>query len=231
MIVGYYVITHKVTKEFYIGSSNHVERRLWRHRNELERGVHVNRRLQQAFTHWDDFYVYVMETHDLEEAREEEQSLLDWHLGTPWCCNASASSTNGLAGVRGIVSRETRIHNLRKAIEQNRGRPLSDSHRAKIGDGNRGKVRTDELREHFSKVHSGRAHTDEAKRKISEGNIGKTRTDEHKRIISAVKSRPVSIEGVIYPSLKTASKAMNISDVTMRKRLNDGVNYPTWVYL
>jgi group I intron endonuclease len=229
--IGYYRITHRPTGYFYVGSSQNVSRRIQRHRAELEQGIHVNKNLQQIFTNWNDFSVETFPTETLDEARAGEQRLLDRHIGAVGCCNVSTSATNGFAGVRPYVPKETRIKNLEKATEARRGAALSEEHKSKLSHAHTGKVLSNEHRAALSKAKTGSSLSDSHREAIRQGNLGKTRTDEFKRGVGELKSRKVSINGVIYPSLKAASSAVGFSDVTVRKRLNDNVNYVEWFYL
>jgi group I intron endonuclease len=54
--------------------------------------------------------------------------------------------------------------------------------------------------------------------------------DSTKAKISALQSMKCSIDGVIYNSLISASKELNISDTTVGRRLKSD-KYPTWIYL
>lgn len=230
--IGYYTITHRPTGRFYIGSSGNLTRRIWRHRTELASGMHTNRKLQEIYTCWDDFEVMTSEVNTLEEARQLEQQLLDRYVGTALCCNSSMSATNPFDVFERIwPSREICIANLEKANEARRGKPLTDEHKARLSASHKGKVLSTEHRAALSKAKTGSTISSSHREALRQANVGKTITDEHKRIISELKSRKVSIDGVIYPSLKVASAAVGFSDVTVRKRLNDHVNYKDWFYL
>lgn len=228
--IGYYRLTHRPTGKFYVGSSGDLDRRMWRHRTELSSGTHPNRNLQDVYTNWDDFEISITYTTTLEEARHEEQQLINRFVGTPLCCNVSISSVNGIAGVRPFVPKETRIKNLEKANEARRGVPLSDEHRRNLSVSHSGKVLSEEHKAKLSSAKLGTALTDQHREAIRQGNLGKTRSEEHKRLIGESKSRKVSIDGVVYPSLKSAASAVSLSDVTVRKRLNDP-SFESWFYV
>ncbi len=49
LISGIYEIVNTGTADRYVGSSCHMRKRLWDHRNLLRKGVHENRRLQEAW--------------------------------------------------------------------------------------------------------------------------------------------------------------------------------------
>lgn len=230
--IGYYTITHRPTGRFYIGSSGNLTRRIWRHRTELASGMHTNRKLQEIYTCWDDFEVMTSEVNTLEEARQLEQQLLDRYVGTALCCNSSMSATNPFDVFERIgPSREICIANLEKANEARRGKPLSSEHKARLSESKKGKVLSDQHKAALSLAKIGRVLDDSHRRAISEGNKGKTISDSHKKLIGELKSKQVSINGVVYPSLKTAAMSVGLSDVTVRKRLNDPVNYSSWFYL
>ena len=93
----------------------------------------------------------------------------------------------------------------------------------------------------------GKHHTPEAIEKIkqkramqvmSETHINALKTsrlgvkvsDETKAKISALQSMKCSIDGVLYNSLISASRAIGLSDTTIGRRLKSD-KYPTWVYV
>ena len=49
MTSGIYKITHVASGKFYIGSAVNVEKRVTNHKHELRKGVHHNKRLQNAW--------------------------------------------------------------------------------------------------------------------------------------------------------------------------------------
>jgi group I intron endonuclease len=48
-VSGIYQILNTETGECYLGSSVYVKKRLWDHKQQLEKGIHENRKLQAAF--------------------------------------------------------------------------------------------------------------------------------------------------------------------------------------
>lgn len=76
---GLYLIKHSASGKTYVGSTANVRERMTNHRNELKRGVHGNRELQQAFQSNADLLVEVIPTRTKEEAVVKEQELLDRH--------------------------------------------------------------------------------------------------------------------------------------------------------
>lgn len=96
---GYYILTHLPSGQFYVGSTANLDSRVYDHKFNLNRGTHCNRRLQSAFTSWDDVQVDTFPTESIESARYEEQLLLDRHHGSELCCNISNSATVAFGGV------------------------------------------------------------------------------------------------------------------------------------
>lgn len=144
--------------------------------------------------------------------------------------------------------------------KQNMSKAASDRYKIKSNHPFYGKKRifTDEWKSNLSKSMQGtrfginnnfygKHHTQEAVEKIkakralqvmSESHINALKnsrlgvkvSDETKAKISALQSMKCSIDGVIYNSLISASKQLNISDTTVGRRLKSD-KYPTWMYL
>ena len=100
------------------------------------------------------------------------------------------------------------------------------------------------MRSKITKRFDGHKHSEESKKKMSESRTGKKRSKETRQKISkslkgnpklsATVSRrnkkPLEIDGIKYNSLDDASKALNISTPTIRKRANSD-NYPNYKFL
>lgn len=77
-----------------------------------------------------------------------------------------------------------------------------------------------------------KSHSEETKRKISIGNLGKKYSAEARAKIAEARKRKVSIDGVEYPSLQAAAKAIAISYEAMKYRITRGKeNYPNYKYV
>lgn len=57
-ISGIYVILNNINQKRYIGSSLNIKNRLSRHKKELERGVHCNKHLQNAYEKYKTNFVF-----------------------------------------------------------------------------------------------------------------------------------------------------------------------------
>lgn len=228
---GYYILTHIPSGMFYVGSTVNLDKRLRRHRSELLKGFHANKKLQEVYTDWLDIKIETYPTKSFDEAREKEQELLDRYIGTRFCCNVSANSLNPMDGLRPFIPRETRVKNLEKALDVIRGRPLSDSHKENLSKSKRGRALTEEHKAALSRSKTGKTLSEAHRLAISVGNKGNQISEEHRKLISDIKSKKISIDGTVYKSLRSAVSEIGLSDVTIRKRLKDDVNFPTWFYV
>ena len=57
---GVYMIENRINKKVYIGSSSDIEQRLRTHRNQLRKGTHKNKALQEDFNNHHTFRVHVL---------------------------------------------------------------------------------------------------------------------------------------------------------------------------
>jgi group I intron endonuclease len=77
--IGIYKITNKKNGKFYIGSSKHIDRRWWEHKNDLNKNQHTNLKLQHAWNYYgpDCFELVILENVDESKLLEREQFYLD----------------------------------------------------------------------------------------------------------------------------------------------------------
>jgi group I intron endonuclease len=78
-MIGIYRILNKINGNCYYGSSNNVEKRWLRHKNELNKGKHINIILQRAWDKYgdDNFIFELVESCDETLLLEVEQKYLD----------------------------------------------------------------------------------------------------------------------------------------------------------
>lgn len=136
------------------------------------------------------------------------------------------------------------LRNMTDGGEGSSGRVATKSQREKQSKSMMGKISwnkgispSDETLVKMSQVQLGKKHgpaTQERKDKISQALTGKTRTSEHCANLSkshiglpSYTEKSVIIDNIKYRSIKIASKALGISDVTLRKRLGSE-KYPNY---
>lgn len=76
----------------------------------------------------------------------------------------------------------------------------------------------------------GKTWTDEQRKNLSDSLKGKLHTQEHKDKIGASLSKRISIDGIIYKSIRFAAKELHIRNSTIIERLKS-IDYPLWVVL
>lgn len=91
----------EVGPEFYIGSTTRLGARRSDHRLKLERGIHPNTRLQEAWNVFGEFELFLIEEipptllgseDHVRRLKAREQIELDALFGTRGCCNRSSSA-------------------------------------------------------------------------------------------------------------------------------------------
>lgn len=78
-ISGVYIITNSINGKRYIGSSNNIRKRLWKHRSLLRHDKHENPHLQNAWNKYgeDNFVYSILEECDVSILLEREQYYID----------------------------------------------------------------------------------------------------------------------------------------------------------
>jgi group I intron endonuclease len=177
---GIYRIVNKQNGKFYVGSSCDIRDRFYNHKSQLNRNIHDNPHLQNAWNKYGESnfdFVVIRECKDGDLILEEQKEL-DVHFGRDYCYNISPSADVAMRGI-----------------------PRSDEVKLKCSLAQRGKSRwTEEQRKQMSIDRKGRKHKPEtiAKflnrkssyeniRKAQLFNVGRCYSEEHKHNISVGK--------------------------------------------
>lgn len=99
-VCGLYVITHKPTGKFYIGSSSDIYGRVSHHKWALRNNRNNSTRLQEAFNSNPDVSLLDILIHPCksrEEAYDMEQKRVDMHWGNPDCLNTCKDVRNPIS--------------------------------------------------------------------------------------------------------------------------------------
>jgi len=164
---GVYCITHIDSGKRYIGSAKIIQRRFLDHKENLRKGTHKNKKLQNAWNKYGEgsFLFHILDyCEDLDELVACEQQWMD-SLHPFYNINTKASSSIGV-----VRSEETR----KKISNAKRGLTLSPEHKAKISAGGRGRVQSEGTRSKISAKMMGNQRTkgqkrsDTTKQKMSE---------------------------------------------------------------
>lgn len=127
-----YVVTHRPTGQFYVGSTSDADRRIGAHLRNLNRGKHPNKNLQSTFTSVDDYDIQVTPALSVDAARDLEQALLDERLADPLCCNSAPGARTPWKG------------------------GLPEEHKQAVRDANTGLRRSPETIQRMSEAHTGK---------------------------------------------------------------------------
>lgn len=84
-----YAYHNPETGQLYVGSTGHEQRRKSSHLSSLRKGIHPNRRFQNAYDRNPNFEYVAFETGDRDEAFDFEQSVLDEQGRNPLLLNLS----------------------------------------------------------------------------------------------------------------------------------------------
>lgn len=133
-LTGIYLITNTITGAIYVGSaSKSLRDRLNMHRTYLNRGVHVNRYLQNAWNKYGEsaFAFTVAEfVDDLNKILEREQVWIDLYyaLGEKYCYNLQPTAGSSRGAKRSAESRRKTSEALSKPETRKK---LSRAHKGK----------------------------------------------------------------------------------------------------
>lgn len=97
-----YMLIHKPTGMFYIGSTSNILSRKRVHKSALLNGQHANPKLTELFRKygkWEDFEWKIFLVNEREEAFIMEQELLDLHWGDPLLLNSSKDARKPICGI------------------------------------------------------------------------------------------------------------------------------------
>src|SRR5574344_2694860 len=79
IICGIYKITNKINKKVYIGQSRNIKQRLNEHKNHLNRNIHHNSHLQNAWNKYGEinFKMEIIEECAIEIINEKEKEYIN----------------------------------------------------------------------------------------------------------------------------------------------------------
>jgi group I intron endonuclease len=149
-ICGIYKITLITNGKFYIGSSIDIKIRWNNHKNELKKGIHGNKKLQNACNKY-GYNNFIFEI--LEECEKVKEIILEREQFYIDTLNPFFNICKVAGNCLGI---KRNIETIQKIINSKTGKKLTNDHCKKISDS-----------------HKGINHTKETKEKISIRQIGK----------------------------------------------------------
>jgi group I intron endonuclease len=211
---GIYFIISLVDNKRYVGRSIDIHRRLNEHKRELNKNIHDNKHLQNAWSKYgaSNFVFVPFLFCDVTASIIEEQRQLDFYNSqeSRLLFNISKSS---MAGPSEIEHRSSISEGGRKRA------PITEETRAKLKAARARKVFSEEERAKISAASKGRKHTEETRKKLSDKAKGRKLSEEHKKKISeAGKGRVPSEETIKKIAQKNTGKKRTDE---ARKKMSD----------
>jgi group I intron endonuclease len=211
MTCGVYIIKNTVNGKVYIGSSQDVERRWRRHRNDLNGLKHHSRHLQRAWTldGADAFVFIIAVTGEESELLELEQKVLTQYQAHDPSFGYNVSA---IVGSRRGVKHSDEVREKMRAAAKNRA-PKDDAYKARHSEA-------------MKQAHKeGRLFSEEHRRKISQSQKGRKRSPETIQRMRDNCGSPatvfVDVDGTLM-TVKEAAAFYGINESSMRKRLRTG---------
>ena len=201
MEAGLYLISNNVNCKCYVGSTVHLDQRRREHFSRLANNKHINAHLQNAYNK------YGREAFDFEilETIDIDDNIKDKLLKREqfWIDNLKPE------------------YNILLVAGSNLGYRHTEETKKKISESTTGVKKSEEHAKHIREGQSGRVLTEEHKAKLSEAAKHRKSPSNHAII---------SIDGVIYNSLKEASEATGVKYNTIQKRLKNP-NFSNYYYV
>ena len=169
---GIYLITDKKNNRYYVGSSNCIQRRWAEHRSHLNRGIHGNSYLQNAWSkHGKDDFVFEV----LEQCPEANLANREAF----WIAHYGSLDRDKGYNISDVERRALSEETKRRLSEAHTGKKLSEETKRKLSEANKGKSRphSEESKRKLSEAHKGRVFTPEHKAKLAKAQEGKMRAD------------------------------------------------------
>lgn len=252
--VGFYLVTNPETAETYAGSGI-LGARYKVHLTQLQKGIHPNYRLQEAFNRNPNFEFVGLPLEELtpEETRELafdlEQSFIDEYDKNPLLLNLARDARYNFNGAK--HTEEANERNRQKTAArwkdpewrekvtraQKAGwASLSEEEKQAYSE-DRSRILKELYESGKRQSTAGQVRPDEFKEGASLRTAELWQDPEFKAKMSAARKgnrnapmKACSIDGTVYPSLKEAAQALGMSTPGIVYRI-ESVNWPNWSYL
>ena len=201
MEAGVYLISNNVNGKCYVGSSIHLTQRRKEHFSRLMHNKHENAHLQNAYNK------YGREAFEFEIL---ETLSIDDNI-----------KENLLKREQFWIDNLKPEYNILLVAGSNLGYHHSDETKQKISKSTTGLKKSEEHAKHIREGQKGRVFTEDHKKKLSEAAKRRKRQSNHAII---------SIDGIIYNSLKEASEITGVKYNTIQKRLKNP-KFPNYYYV
>lgn len=258
---GVYILFDKKSGYFYIGSSENMSKRVQRHFRDLKSRKHHNSRLQKIFDAGSDFLPIYQTVEEREDAYYIEQTIIDANKNNPLMVNIGSSVIGGDNMTRN-PDRVSIIERIKDSVNKKMKSLSNDDRKTiwgRVGclNGMYGKKHSQHSIDRMREKRMGNTHAKGSKRSFSQRQrlsdlakertgcknpfYGRTHTNESRTLISEklramqivpTNRRRIVIDGVIYESVTTAAKTLNVSLATILYRISSHTDrYKGYTYL
>ena len=192
MEAGVYLITNNVNGKCYVGSSINLHSRRLKHFNDLLKNKHVNRHLQNSYNKYGKEAFEFKIIEILEITEDIKDRLLEREQF--WIDNLKPE------------------YNILQVAGSTLGYHHTEETKKKISNSTKGVSKSEEHAKHIRESQKGKVLSEEHKAKLSEA-------AKHRKSMS--NHCIISIDGIIYNSIKEASAATGVKYNTIQKRLKN----------
>ena len=189
-MIGIYCIKNKVNDKCYIGSSNDLAYRESMHFHKLKINNHINQHLQNSYNKYGKENFEFTIIELIGENEFTKEYLLERE--------------------QYYFDTLQPKYNILMIAGSNLGYEHSEETKLKISNTTKGVKKSKEHAQHISNAQKGKTLSDEHKQKLSEA--AKIRKSQNH-------TTKISVDGMIYNSIKDASEILNIKYNTIQKRL------------
>lgn len=230
-----YIIENHETKNLYVGSTKNISKRINKHLTSLKSNKHSNKNLQNDFNNTDDkdeIFVYISPCETVDEARNQEQLMLDEGHGSGIMLNISNNARAPNSGYdRTSIIAKTKItintpEYKEKVSLESKQRWQNEEFRKKSIKSMGENVEVDGV--FYGSVREASRETGHSIATIrSRLQNGKASLDDIQPL-----TKKVSANGIIYNSVHEASIACGVADNTMTWRCqNKNENWEKYFYI
>ncbi|BCM95164.1 hypothetical protein [Burkholderia phage FLC6] len=109
---------------------------------------------------------------------------------------------------------------------------LTDEHKEKIRQSLKGRKRPEDVVRRMKEGNTGKKRSPDAIARVIASKLGKKHSESHKKKIAEAQFKPVSINGVVYPSAKAAGLAVGIDRSCVSKfARSTSEKWKDWFYV
>ena len=232
---GIYLIHSRLNDTWYVGSAKCYKERFGKHLSDLLRRCHINSHLQHSFDKYGQSSFEFIQFLDLGEYNKDEYFLAENEIMEEF--RSQGKKLFNIAKAEGgwtyatFERKEEIKQRISAALKETNSKLSAEERSAKYGKGKRGIPLSDERKNNLSDFWLGKPKSEETRKRMSEAQKGLPHLKESgKKVGLSNKGKPapnikkVSIDGIIFNSLKEAAEYFGITSSAIHKRIERDKN-------